>query len=171
MSTTSGGQDFQAQPDFTTTAGATSYRVSGLLASTTYYFVVRAKDEAGNVDTNTAEVSATTQTPADTTPPTFGGATGATAVSSSEIDLSWTAATDDVTPSSGIVYLIYFSTTSGGQDFQTPNYTTAAGATTYAVTGLSSSTTYYFVVRAKDEAGNVDTNTAEVSATTPFGMM
>ncbi|NOZ69991.1 MAG: fibronectin type III domain-containing protein, partial [Deferribacteres bacterium] len=141
-------------------------RVTGLFASTTYYFVVRAKDEAGNVDNNTAEVSATTQTPPDTTPPTFGGATSATAVSSSGIDLTWNAATDNVTASSNIVYLIYLSTTSGGQNFQTPNYTTAAGATSYAVTGLNSSTTYYFVVRAKDEAGNVDNNTVEVSATT-----
>ncbi len=166
MSTTSNGQDFQSQPDFTTAAGAASYAVTGLLASTDYYFVVRAKDEAGNVDNNTAEVSATTQTPPDSTPPTFGGAAGATAVSSAEIDLTWTAATDNVTASSNIVYLIYFSTSSGAQDFQTPNYTTAAGATTYAVTGLTSSTTYYFVVRAKDEAGNVELNTVEVSATT-----
>ncbi|GEM_PF-1330165 len=166
MSTTSGGQDFQAQPDFTTAAGAVSYRVTGLLASTTYYFVVRAKDEAGNVDNNTAEVSATTQTPADTDPPAFAGAAGATAVSSAEIDLTWNAATDNVTASSNIVYLIYLSTTSGGQDFQTPNYVTAPGATAYAVTGLNSSTTYYFVVRAKDEAGNVEQNTVEVSATT-----
>ncbi|HDH06729.1 MAG TPA: hypothetical protein ENH01_13700 [Nitrospirae bacterium] len=171
MSTTSGGQDFLSQPDFTTAAGAVSYAVTGLNSSTTYYFVVRAKDEAGNVDNNTVQVSATTQTPPDSTPPTFGGASTATAVSSAEIDLSWTAATDNVTASSNIVYLIYISTSPGGQDFQTPNYITTAGAVTYAVTGLGSSTTYYFVVRAKDEAGNVDTNTVEVSATTLWSMM
>ncbi|VAX33567.1 hypothetical protein MNBD_NITROSPIRAE03-1875, partial [hydrothermal vent metagenome] len=167
ISTTPAGENFLT-PNYTTAAGATSFSVTGLTTSTTYYFVVRAMDEAGNVDTNTVEVSATTL---DAIPPTFGGAATATAVSSSQIDLTWTAATDNVTPSSNIVYLIYISTTSGGQDFLLPpSYTTAAGATTYSVTGgLSSSTTYYFVVRARDEAGNIDNNTVEVSATTLFG--
>ncbi|NOY40033.1 MAG: fibronectin type III domain-containing protein, partial [Nitrospirae bacterium] len=104
---------------------------------------------------------------ADQTPPAFGGVETATVVSSTEIDLTWTAATDDVTTSANIVYLIYISTTPGGQDFLVPpNYTSTPGATSYTVTGLASSTTYYFVVRAKDEAGNVETNTVEFSATT-----
>ncbi|MEC4686472.1 MAG: fibronectin type III domain-containing protein [Nitrospirota bacterium] len=166
MSTTPGGENFLVPPSFTTAAGATAYTVTGLNPSTTYYFVVRARDEAGNVDTNTVEVSATTLTPTDATPPTFGGAGSATTVSSSQIDLTWTAATDNVTLQSNIVYLVYISTTPGGENFLTPNYTTAAGATSFSVTGLTTSTTYYFVVRAKDEAGNVDTNTVEVSATT-----
>jgi len=174
ISTTSGGQDFLVPPNFTTAAGATTYSVTGLASSTTYYFVVRAMDEAGNIEKNTVEVSATTlntTTPSsgDTIPPTFGGAETATAISSSQIDLTWSAATDNVTASSNIVYLIYISTTSGGEDFLLPpTYTTAAGATSYSVTGLASFTTYYFVVRAKDEAGNVDSNTVEVSATTLF---
>ncbi|VAX33708.1 hypothetical protein MNBD_NITROSPIRAE03-734 [hydrothermal vent metagenome] len=103
-------------------------------------------------------------------PPTFGGVETATATSSTDIDLTWTAATDDTTAQSNIVYLIYISTTSGGQDFLVPpSFTIAAGATTFPVTGLTSLTTYYFVVRAEDEAGNVDTNTKEVYATTLFG--
>ena len=166
ISTTPGGQDFLVPPSYTTAAGVTSFTVTGLTSSTTYYFVVRAKDEAGNVETNTVEVSATTLTPTDSVPPTFGGVETATATSSSQIDLTWTAATDDVSASANIVYLVYISTTSGGQDFLTPSYTTAAGVTSFTVSGLASSTTYYFVVRAKDEAGNVETNTVEVSATT-----
>ena len=103
-------------------------------------------------------------------PPAFGGVEAATATASTDIDLTWTAATDDTTAQSNIVYLIYISTTSGGEDFLVPpSFTTAAGATTFSVTGLTSSTTYYFVVRAEDEAGNVDANTVEVSATTLFG--
>ncbi len=110
---------------------------------------------------------------ADQTPPTFGGVAVPTVVSSTEIDLTWTAATDNVTLQSNIVYLIYVSTTSlVGQDLSTLSYyTTAAGATSFSVTGLTSLTTYYFVVKAKDEAGNVDTNPvelSEVSATTLF---
>jgi len=102
----------------------------------------------------------------DTTPPVFDGATSATAVSASEIDLAWTAATDNTDDSSEIVYNIYQSSTSGGQDYSSPTYTTAAGVTSYQVTGLSCGTTYYFVVRAEDTSGNEDSNTVEVSATT-----
>ncbi|VAX32441.1 hypothetical protein MNBD_NITROSPIRAE02-109, partial [hydrothermal vent metagenome] len=92
-------------------------------------------------------VTVTMVSMADQTPPTFGGVETATVVSSSEIDLTWTAATDDVTASANIVYLVYISTTPGGQDFLVPpNYTTAAGVTSFTVTGLTSSTTYYFVV-------------------------
>jgi len=170
ISTISGGQNF-AVPDFTTTAGLTSYTVTGLQSATEYFIVVKARDEAGNVDTNTTELSATTP---DTQPPAFGGVATATAIlggkfSPPEIDLTWTAATDDVTASINIVYLVYMSTTSGGQNFTAADFTTSAGVTTYTVTGLSSSTTYYFVVRARDEAGNIDGNTIEKSATTSSG--
>ncbi|MBI4691319.1 MAG: Ig-like domain-containing protein, partial [Nitrospirae bacterium] len=164
MSTTSGGQNL-AVPSFTTSAGATSYTVTGLSPTTTYYFIVRAKDEAGNIDTNTVEISATTLTPSDTTPPTFGGLVSATTLSSSEISLSWNAAADNVTSSANIAYLIYMSATSGGQNFSTPT-SVVKGATSKTISGLTPSTTYYFVVRAMDEAGNIDSNTIEKSATT-----
>ena len=161
--TASGGESY-ATPTYTTLAGATSYAVTGLAPGTTYYFVVRARDQAGNVDTNTVQVSATTA--ADTTPPMFAGLSSATATGANAISLAWTAATDDVTPSSQLVYLVYQSKTPGGENFAAPTYTTAAGATSFAASGLASSTTYYYVVRARDAAGNIDTNTVEKSATT-----
>ncbi len=169
MSTTSGGENF-AIPSFTTSAGATSFTVAGLNSSTTYYFVVRAKDEAGNIDTNTVEKFATTLSPPDTTPPTFGGIVSAIPASSTEISLTWNSATDNVSASSNIVYLIYMATTRGGENFSSPSFTTSAGATSFKVTGLSPNTTYYFVIRAKDEAGNIDTNTVEKGSTTPYSV-
>jgi hypothetical protein len=165
MATTSGGQNFMV-PSFTTSLGATSFTVTGLSPNTTYYFVVRAMDEVGNTDGNMVEGSGKTLAPPDPTPPTFGGLESATALSSTEIGLQWSAATDNVTPSSNIVYLVYMAITSGGQNFATPSATTAPGATTHTITGLSPNTMYYFVVRARDEAGNTDTNTVERSATT-----
>ena len=39
----------------------------------------------------------------------------------------------------------------------------SAGATSFAVKDLTPNTTYYFVVRAQDEAGNASTNTQEKS--------
>jgi len=165
MSTTFGGENF-AMPSFTTTPGATSFSVTGLSPVTTYYFVVRAMDEAGNIDTNTVEKSAKTLAPPDVTPPTFAGLVSATAVSPIQINLQWNPASDDQTPAAGIVYLVYMATTSGGENLSTPTYTTFAGDTSFSVLGLSPGTTYYFIVRAKDAAGNMDSNTVEKSATT-----
>lgn len=98
--------------------------------------------------------------------PIFSGATSATADSTSAITISWSAATDDTSAASAIVYDIYQATSAGGQSYSSPSYTTTAGATSYQVTGLSSLTDYYFVVRARDEAGNSDGNTTEVTART-----
>jgi hypothetical protein len=46
--------------------------------------------------------------------------------------LRWDAATDNVSPSSTIVYLVYQANAPGSEDFSTPTYTTAAGATSFA---------------------------------------
>lgn len=159
-----GGESY-ATPTFTTAPGATSFTITKLPVSTKYYYVVRAQDQAGNVDGNTKEVSATTLAVSDTTPPAFAGATGATAAGNT-VTLTWTQATDDHTAQSAIVYLVYQSTTAGGESFATPTYTTAPGVGAYTVGGLGVNTKYYFVVRAEDQAGNVDGNTAEVAATT-----
>ncbi len=164
ISTTPGGQDF-TNPNFVTDPGATSFTITGLNPNTTYYIVVRAKDERGNVDNNTVEKSYSTIKPADITPPAFGGIVSATATSSTEINLAWNPATDNDTASGDIVYLVYISTTSGGQNLSIPNFT-VTGSTSLTVTGLSPNTTYYFIIRAKDKSGNIDQNTVEKSART-----
>ncbi|MDE3070520.1 MAG: hypothetical protein KGJ43_07305, partial [Acidobacteriota bacterium] len=74
--------------------------------------------------------------------------------------LTWEPATDDVTPQSQIVYRIYQATSRGGENFSTPTYTTAPGATTFE-TPLLANGNYYFVVRARDQAGLEDLNTVE----------
>ncbi|MHA2611521.1 MAG: putative Ig domain-containing protein [bacterium JZ-2024 1] len=103
----------------------------------------------------------------DTQAPQFSGLQNATATSASTIDLTWPPAQDNVTPQNKIVYLICQSQTAGQcvTNFSA-TYTTQEGATSYRVTNLNSATTYYFVVRAKDRAGNTDGNTVEKSATT-----
>ena len=79
----------------------------------------------------------------------------------SSYHLSWEAATDNVTPSSKIIYNIYQATAPGGEDFSRPSYTTAPGTTSFDTPQLSSVKTFYFVVRALDKAGNEDSNTVE----------
>jgi hypothetical protein len=161
----SAGGETYATPTYTTAPGATSFAVGKLGINTTYYFVVRARDEAGNVDGNTVEVSAKTPAISDTQAPTFAGLTSATAAST-DLTLSWSAATDNVSAAADLVYQIHQATAAGAEVFNTPTYTTAPGATSYKLTGLAPNTTYYFVARARDAAGNVDSNTVERSAKT-----
>lgn len=99
----------------------------------------------------------------DTTPPSFSGLSSAAAASATSVTLSWSAATDET---SSVVYDIFVSTTSGCYNFGAPDQTTSAGDTSAVVTGLAPNTTYFFVVRARDAAGNTDSNTTEMSAKT-----
>src|SRR5438105_15551257 len=105
----------------------------------------------------------------DRTPPAFGGLKSATTCipgpigpnSAGRYVLRWQRATDNKTPSAKIVYLIYQATTSGGEDFSTPTYTTGPGVIRFRTPPLPSTQTFYFVVRSRDRAGNVDSNRIE----------
>jgi hypothetical protein len=102
--------------------------------------------------------------------PTFAGLQAATTcipgpaggpLRSSSYRLTWRPATDNVTPSAAIVYEIYQAAAPDGEDFSSPTYTTPPGATSFVTPALPDNSTYYFVVRARDRAGNRDTNTIE----------
>ena len=162
VATASGTQTF-ATPDLTTAPGALTAARNGLVASTDYFIVVRAEDTSGNEDTNTVEVMATTLAGPDVTPPTFAGATSATALDSTSVQLDWAPATDDIAPAGQIVYNVYIALTPAGQSFGTPDATSAPGATSFVVGGLLPQTDYFFVVRAEDPSGNEETNTIERS--------
>jgi hypothetical protein len=108
----------------------------------------------------------------DQTPPTFAGLKAATTCIPGPVQqettsyrLTWDAAADDRTPTTEIVYEIYQATRSGGEDFSSPTYTTEAGATTFATPKLSGTQAFYFVVRARDSAGNSDNNRIELRGT------
>lgn len=111
----------------------------------------------------------------DATPPSFAGIQGATACTpgpqlpgeTTPFNLTWRPATDNITPSAEIVYDIFASATPGGEIFAKPTWTTQPGATTYRTPGLPSHATFYFVVRARDQAGNEDGNTVELRGQDP----
>jgi chitodextrinase len=148
-----------AQPagEFT---GGTDGTVTGLDAATQYFVVCRAADAFGNEDQNEVTRSATTVN--DDEPPVFGGVTGTSDVTTTGVTLAWDAGTDNRSAPEDLVYEVYQSQNPGEVDFmQPPAFTTPAGATSFAVTGLAPGTTYYFTVRATDEAGNQSTNTEE----------
>ena len=163
IGSSAGAEDYTA-PLFTSAPGATTYKLSGLKPTTAYYVVVRARDQAGNRDKNIVEKSAITA--GDTTPPIFTGLQNALTLSPTSIQLSWSAATDNVSLPGAIRYRIFQATTPGGEAFGAPLATTAGGVTSYVVNSLNPATPYYFVVRALDEAGNSDANTVEKTATT-----
>lgn len=104
----------------------------------------------------------------DRTAPTFAGLESATTCiagptggQSTSYQLSWAAATDDVTPSTKIAYDIYQATKPDGEDFSSATYTVRHGATTFATPPLPADQAFYFVVRARDRAGNRDSNQVE----------
>ena len=104
----------------------------------------------------------------DTTPPVFEGLQSAWtcipgpigAAQKTHYHLSWNAAKDDVTPSSEIVYKIYRATSPGGENLSRRTYRTV-GVTSFETPLLPTDKTFYFVVRARDRAGNEDSNTIE----------
>jgi hypothetical protein len=90
----------------------------------------------------------------DTTPPSVPISLGATVVSSSQINLSWTASTD---PDSAVAgYNIFRNGVKIG---------TSTGAS-YSDTGLTASTSYTYTVSAFDPSGNTSAASSSVSATT-----
>jgi hypothetical protein len=114
-------------------------------------------------------------TSGDISPPNFAGLSKAFACTpgpqrpgeTTPYNLSWQPASDDTTPASGIVYDIYYTTRAGGEDFAQPTWTTLAGATSFRTPGLPAHGSAYFVVRARDAAGNEDRNSHEVVGVDP----
>ena len=97
-----------------------------------------------------------------TVPPAAPTGLTATAVSASQINLSWTAST---TP--GVQYEVFRSTTSGFTPSSSNQIATTSG-TTYSDTALAAATTYYYVVESSNSAGT-STASAQASATTSSG--
>src|SRR5262249_27178294 len=139
------------KPVKTSPAGATGATIDALHAATPYFIVVRAVDQAGNEDKNTADVSATTK---DVTAPVYGGVQAVTGVDAHNLKIDWDPATDNGSPASAIKYEIFATKVQGGETFSTPSATTAPGATTYTLGGLDEATPYFIVVRAVDANGN-----------------
>ena len=124
-----------------------------------------ARDAAGNASPCSEAVVYVN----DTTPPKFEGVTKALGISTSEVELGWARAVDAGTSAAAIVYEVCVSTdppSSGGCLPFAPNLETTPGALGVVVAGLEAARRYYFLVRARDEAGHTDHNWAFVSAAT-----
>ena len=95
---------------------------------------------------------------ADTQAPTIPTNLSTSNPTTSTIDLSWTASTDDTAVTTYDVYVdgVFYTTTN-------------SAATTFTVTGLSPETTYSFTILAKDGSDNASAQSVAASGTTLAG--
>lgn len=123
-------------------------------AAGTHTLGARARDAAGN----TADATPVTVTipSSDTTAPSVPTGVTATAVSSSQINLTWVASTDNV----GVT---------GYKIFRNAVQITTSSVTSYSDIGLSPSTTYTYTISAFDLAGNNSALSNPATATTQAG--
>jgi Carbohydrate binding module (family 6)/Malectin domain/Fibronectin type III domain/PQQ enzyme repeat len=117
------------------------------------------QDNAGYNFDSAAFASTATCTTVPSTPTGL----GATAVSSSQINLSWTASTAGTGCS--ITYSVFRSTTSGFTAGTGNQIASGLTTTTFSNTGLAASTTYYYLVEAVDSDGSSAASN-QASATT-----
>jgi chitodextrinase len=141
------------------TPSGTTFNDTSLTPSTSYSYRVRAVDATGTLSGYSNTASASTQ--GDTTPPSAPTNLTATAASSSQINLSWTASTDNVGVTGYRVERCQGGGCSNFAQIATPT------GTSYSDSGLQASTTYSYRVRATDAAGNLSGYSNTATATTP----
>ena len=137
-----------------TTAGV-GVTDSGLTASTAYSYAVLAFDAAGNQSAKGPALAVTTLAP-DTVAPTTPGQPAGSAITSSTLTLSWSAATDNYGVSQ---YLVKRDGT---------QVATSTG-TTFNDSGLNPSTAYSYAIVAQDSAGNMSPASVARVVTTAAG--
>jgi parallel beta-helix repeat protein len=135
------------------------YIITGLVEETTYYFAISAVDKYSH-STMSIVVSITTL---DETAPALPTGLNATAVSNTEILLSWNTSTEpDIAG-----YHIYINSTGGPSAVFKYNHTVSNDVQEVLISGLIEQVTYYFKIVAFDEVPNNSIFSNMVSATTP----
>ena len=99
------------------------------------------------------------------TAPAAPGGLSATSISSSQINLSWSASSS----SCAVTYNIFRSTTSGFTPSSSNQIASGVTGTSFSDTGLAVSTTYFYLVEASNSGGSSGPSN-QASATTQSGM-
>ena len=137
-------------------AAATSFTDVSTARSTAYTYTVTASDAAGNTSVASSGASVTTPAalpPTDTTTPSVPAGLTATAAPSSQIDLSWSASTDDVA-------------VTGYRLYRDGTFVAVIGTTSWSDTGLGAGSSHTYAVSARDAAGHESATSTAASATT-----
>ncbi|MFL6660203.1 MAG: carbohydrate binding domain-containing protein, partial [Massilia sp.] len=137
------------------TATSNSYTDNALAPSTAYNFAVQAFDAAGNQSGMSGTLGLTTLAP-DTTAPSAPGQPTASGITSSSVNLNWSAATDNYGVSR---YLVRRDGTQVG----------TSATTSFVDSGLTPATAYSYAIAAQDSAGNVSAVSTARSVTTAAG--
>ena len=122
------------------------YNATGLAPDTDYEIATHTVDTVGNV--NATWVNQTTKTEAvpDTTPPAITNVT-AIGITMNSATISWD--TDELSDS-----MVRYGTVPGSYVLTAYDATTDVTTHSITLTGLSASTTYYYVVNSTDQSGN-----------------
>ncbi|CAL2103192.1 conserved protein of unknown function precursor containing a type A C-terminal secretion signal. Putative extracellular ribonuclease [Tenacibaculum sp. 190130A14a] len=136
-----------------TSVTSTNYNVTGLTASTNYTFSIKSKDAAGNISTSSSNLGITTKSNTDTSAPSVPANLTVANVTTTSVDLNWTASTDNV----GVT---------GYDVYQGNTKIASVTSANYGVTGLTASTNYTFSIKAKDAAGNISASSTTLGVTT-----
>lgn len=145
------------------TPTTTTYSDVGLTASSSYTYRVRARDAVGNLSPYSPIATTSTQSVGggyDTTPPSPPALLKAAGVTSGQIDLGWTASSDDVAVTG---YLIESCSGTNCANFSQIGTSTSVN---FRATGLAPSISYSFRVRATDGAGNLSAYSNTVTLVT-----
>lgn len=136
----------------------TQYVDETVLPNTSYSYQVTAYDAAGNTSGLSTAAQVRTPNEPDTAAPSAPSDVQASAVSSTQINLSWTAGTDNI----GVASYDIFRSVRDGSPVKVANVKTLS----YGDTGLAAKTSYSYHVVARDTAGNVSAKSATVTAQT-----
>lgn len=142
------------------TPTSTSQNDTGLSSGTLYRYRVRAHDSAGNLSSYSSIVENTTLSP-DITVPSQPTNLQASASNPNNINITWTASTDNIGVTGYNVERCSGSGCSGFVEIATP------AVTSFSDTNLTDATTYRYRVRAHDAAGNLSIYSSEAEETTP----
>ena len=127
----------------------TNYTNGSLMPGEKFWYSVKARDAAGNISGVSPLVSGRTLASAsDASVPTQPTMTAVTAVSTSQLNLAWSAATDNVAVTG---YRVYYRTTSTGADVL---LSTLGNVLSASNTGLAPDEKRWYSVSALDAAGN-----------------
>jgi len=136
---------------------------TGLSPSTSYSYRVLAVDSSNNLSGYSNIATATTASGGDTTPPSAPSGLTATAAGQTQVNLTWTASTDNV----GVTgYQVERCAGATCTNFAQVGTSTTAS---FSSTGLTANTTYRFRVLATDAAGNLSGYSNIATATTAAG--
>ena len=156
--TTSSGISYDSMSNTFSTTGGTSHSVSllSLTDGSIYNYYIKCKDSTGNKNTSDYIVSfsvATATVVPDTTSPSVPTNLSASVISDSQINLSWSASTDNIG-----VYSYHIHRNGSLIDSITGTF--------YSNTGLLPNTSYAYAISALDVAGNESQKSSAINAIT-----